>query len=274
MAPGTDAAMKPDLICEWLGPPAERGPPITTACLAWSRANPTRNGSNGASTSAWTRCAITDGAPGAGDGSDEPAGPGLCLSDGAGQQAGLRRGPVRHGRPGGAGRGAAGPAGTARPAGLAVRPGRLPPFLIGHAAAVAAPARPAGGPAGNALARRFAGGGRTPRSCRRRRPAVAGGRRSGLGTRGALYRRIVATRRLLHVWGRLGKYVEPAKRRLSRAADGPELGRLLQEMRSLLRISCASSARRGSRATGWRRWCARTTSCAASRPWTPASARP
>ena len=118
---------------------------------------------------------LSDGAPGAGDGSDEPAGPGLRLSDGAGQQAGLRRGPVRHGRPGGAGRGAGAPAGTARPAGLAVRPGRRPPFLIGHAAAVAAPARPAGGPAGNALARRRAGGGRTPRSRRRRRPAVAGG---------------------------------------------------------------------------------------------------
>ncbi len=110
-------------------------------------------------------------------------------------------------------------------------------------------------------------------------PAVAAaqqsrGARSGLGTRRALYRRIVATRRLLHVWGRLGKYVEPAKRRLSRAADGPELGRLLQEMRSLLRQFPRSSARRGSRATGWRRWRARTTSCAASRPWTPASARP
>ena len=59
--------------------------------------------------------------------------------------------------------------------------------------------------------------------------------RRGLGTKRALYRRVVATRKLLHVWERLGKYVEPAKRRLSRTADGPELGRLFQEMRSLLR---------------------------------------
>ncbi len=59
--------------------------------------------------------------------------------------------------------------------------------------------------------------------------------RRGLGTKRALYHRVVATRRLLHVWEQLGQYVEPAKRRLSRSVDGPELGRLLREMRSLLR---------------------------------------
>ena len=59
--------------------------------------------------------------------------------------------------------------------------------------------------------------------------------RRGLGTKRALYTRVVATRRLLRVWEQMGTYVESAKRRLSRSADGPALGRLLQEMRSLLR---------------------------------------
>ncbi|HVS37091.1 MAG TPA: hypothetical protein VMS17_16135 [Gemmataceae bacterium] len=59
--------------------------------------------------------------------------------------------------------------------------------------------------------------------------------RRGLGTKRALYTRVVATRKLLRVWEQLGTYVESAKRRLSLTTDGPELSRLLQEIRSLLR---------------------------------------
>jgi hypothetical protein len=59
--------------------------------------------------------------------------------------------------------------------------------------------------------------------------------RRGLATKRGLYARVVATRKLLHVWERLGKHLEPAKRRLSRSADGPELERLLRETRSQLR---------------------------------------
>jgi hypothetical protein len=53
--------------------------------------------------------------------------------------------------------------------------------------------------------------------------------RRGLGTKRALYTRVVATRRFLTVWEELGKYLESAKRRVSRSADGPELNRLFQE---------------------------------------------
>ena len=59
--------------------------------------------------------------------------------------------------------------------------------------------------------------------------------RRGLGTKRALYARVVATRKLLGVWDQLGTYMEPAKRRLSRSADGPELSRLLGQMRTHLR---------------------------------------
>src|SRR5262249_2382114 len=59
--------------------------------------------------------------------------------------------------------------------------------------------------------------------------------RRGLGPQRALYARVVATRKLLHVWDQIGKYVESPKRRLSRSAEGPELSRLLGEMRTHLR---------------------------------------
>jgi hypothetical protein len=58
--------------------------------------------------------------------------------------------------------------------------------------------------------------------------------RRGLGAKRALYGRVVATRKLSRIWGRLGMYIEPVQRRLSRSVDGPELERLLQEMTSLL----------------------------------------
>jgi len=59
--------------------------------------------------------------------------------------------------------------------------------------------------------------------------------RRGLGTKQALYMRVVATRRFLSVWQELGKYLESPKRRVSRSADGPELNRLFQEMVRLRR---------------------------------------
>jgi hypothetical protein len=59
--------------------------------------------------------------------------------------------------------------------------------------------------------------------------------RRGLGTKRALYGRVVSTRKLLRLWEQLGQYMESAKRRLSRSADGPELVRLLGEMQSHLR---------------------------------------
>ena len=54
--------------------------------------------------------------------------------------------------------------------------------------------------------------------------------RRGLGTKRALYRRVVATRKLLGLWERMGVYIEPPKRRLSRSMDGPELTRLLEDV--------------------------------------------
>ena len=59
--------------------------------------------------------------------------------------------------------------------------------------------------------------------------------RRGLGTKRALYIRVVATRKLLRVWQELGRYVESPKRRLNRSTDGPELERLLRDMTVLLR---------------------------------------
>ena len=59
--------------------------------------------------------------------------------------------------------------------------------------------------------------------------------RRGLGTKRALYRRVVATRKLLGLWERMGVYLEPCTRRLSRSADGPELTRLLEEVIARLR---------------------------------------
>ena len=63
----------------------------------------------------------------------------------------------------------------------------------------------------------------------------SGPARAVWGPSRTLYTRVVATRKLLHVWEQLGNYLEPAKRRLSRAVDGPELSRLFQEMTVLLR---------------------------------------
>jgi hypothetical protein len=54
--------------------------------------------------------------------------------------------------------------------------------------------------------------------------------RCGLGTKQALYKRVVATRQFLSVWNELGKYIESPKRPVSRSADGPELNRLFQDM--------------------------------------------
>ena len=59
--------------------------------------------------------------------------------------------------------------------------------------------------------------------------------RRGLGTKQALYTRVVATRQFLSVWNELGKYMETPKRRVSRSADGPELNRLFQDMVQLRR---------------------------------------
>ncbi len=59
--------------------------------------------------------------------------------------------------------------------------------------------------------------------------------RRGLGTKRALYQRVVATRRFLDVWNKLGKYVESPARRISRSADGPELNRLFKQMVRLRR---------------------------------------
>ncbi len=59
--------------------------------------------------------------------------------------------------------------------------------------------------------------------------------RRGLGTKRALYTRVVATRQFLSVWNELGKYMESPKRQVSRSVDGPELNRLFQEMVQLRR---------------------------------------
>jgi hypothetical protein len=63
----------------------------------------------------------------------------------------------------------------------------------------------------------------------------SGPARRGLGTKRGLYMRVVATRKLLRVWRQLGTYLEPAKRRLTRSVDGPDLSRLFQEMTVQLR---------------------------------------
>jgi hypothetical protein len=58
--------------------------------------------------------------------------------------------------------------------------------------------------------------------------------RRGLGTKRALYQRIVATRGLLHAWDRAGKYLAPTKRRLTRRSEAVDLMRQLTEVRTLL----------------------------------------
>lgn len=65
--------------------------------------------------------------------------------------------------------------------------------------------------------------------------AQSGPARRGIGTRRGLYQRIARSRRLLHLWNDLGKYLSSPKRRLSRSADGPELVRLLDEITTFLK---------------------------------------
>ena len=59
--------------------------------------------------------------------------------------------------------------------------------------------------------------------------------RRGLGTKCASTARVVATRRLLGLWERMGVFLESPKRRLSRSVDGPELTRLLEGVIARLR---------------------------------------
>jgi hypothetical protein len=58
--------------------------------------------------------------------------------------------------------------------------------------------------------------------------------RRGLGTKRALYQRIVRTRQLLHAWEQAGRFLAWPKKRLNKAADAAELVRVLAEIRSLL----------------------------------------
>jgi hypothetical protein len=81
----------------------------------------------------------------------------------------------------------------------------------------------------------------TPPPSRRKEdtPAEAGrssrAARRGLGTKRALYQRIVRTRGLLHAWEQAGRYLAWPKKRLNKAADAAELVRLMGEIRELLR---------------------------------------
>src|SRR5262249_824391 len=59
--------------------------------------------------------------------------------------------------------------------------------------------------------------------------------RRGLGTKRALYQRIVCTRQLLHAWEQAGRYLAWPKKRLNKAADAAELVRLMGEIQELLR---------------------------------------
>jgi hypothetical protein len=59
--------------------------------------------------------------------------------------------------------------------------------------------------------------------------------RRGLGTKRALYHRIARTRRLLHVWDQAGKYLGEPTRRVTRPAEATELIRQLTTIRELLR---------------------------------------
>jgi hypothetical protein len=59
--------------------------------------------------------------------------------------------------------------------------------------------------------------------------------RRGLGTKRALYQRIVRTRQLLRLWDQSGRFLAWPKKRLSKAADAAEMVRLLGAIRRLLR---------------------------------------
>jgi hypothetical protein len=58
--------------------------------------------------------------------------------------------------------------------------------------------------------------------------------RRGLGSRRALLERILTTRRLLRAWERAGKYLGRARRKLVRAAEENELTRMLERIDELL----------------------------------------
>jgi hypothetical protein len=58
--------------------------------------------------------------------------------------------------------------------------------------------------------------------------------RRGLGTRGALYRRLQDTRRMLRAWDQAGKYLARARGRLTRPAEAAELTRRLARLDALL----------------------------------------
>jgi hypothetical protein len=59
--------------------------------------------------------------------------------------------------------------------------------------------------------------------------------RRGLGTKRALYQRIVITRQLLHAWEQAGRFLAWPKKRLNKAADAAELVRLMGDIKELLR---------------------------------------
>ncbi len=65
--------------------------------------------------------------------------------------------------------------------------------------------------------------------------AQSGPARRGIGTKRGLYQRIAQSRRLLHLWNDLGRYLDSPKRRISRTVDGPELVRLLDEITAFLK---------------------------------------
>lgn len=60
-----------------------------------------------------------------------------------------------------------------------------------------------------------------------------GAARRGIGTKRALYRRIVRTRRLIALWEEAGHWLAFPKKRFSVTADGPELTRVLKGVRGL-----------------------------------------
>jgi hypothetical protein len=58
--------------------------------------------------------------------------------------------------------------------------------------------------------------------------------RRGLGTRAGLYRRALGTRRLLHVWDRIGRYLNQPEWRLTKSREAAELIRDLHKVGHLL----------------------------------------
>jgi hypothetical protein len=82
------------------------------------------------------------------------------------------------------------------------------------------------------------GGTPAPQRRKEESPAEAGRSsrvaRRGLGTKRALYQRIVRTRQLLHAWEQAGRFLAWPKKRLNKAADAAELVRLMGAIRDLL----------------------------------------